>query len=200
MVRRIFVEKKKGFDVEAQGLCADIKDNLGISGIRSVRILNRYDIDGIDDALYEEVKTEVFAEPAVDMIYEENVDISDADYSFASEFLPGQYDQRSDSAAQCIQLISVAQKPDVKTAKIVLLYGDITEEQGDEVKHYFINPVDSREASMEKPETLKSETEVPADVAEIEGFMNMSDQEIIDYRMRMDFAMSDEDLICKGLL
>ncbi|MGI6205570.1 MAG: phosphoribosylformylglycinamidine synthase [Anaerovoracaceae bacterium] len=195
MVRRIFVEKKKGFDVEAQGLCADIKDNLGISGIKSVRILNRYDIDGVDDELYEEVKTEVFAEPAVDRIYEENVDISDADYSFASEFLPGQYDQRSDSAAQCIQLISVGKKPEVKSARIVLLYGDITAEQGEEVKHYFINPVDSREASMEKPESLAVKTDVPPDVPEIRGFMNMSDQEIIDYRIRMDFAMSDEDLL-----
>ncbi len=195
MVRRIFVEKKNGFDVEAQGLCADINDNLGINGVKSVRILNRYDIDGIDDALYEEVKTEVFAEPAVDMIYEESVDISDADYSFASEFLPGQYDQRSDSAAQCIQLISVGQKPAVKSARIVLLYGDVTDEQGEEIKHYLINPVDSREASMEKPETLASEAEIPDDVPEITGFMNMSDQEIVDYRIRMDFAMSDDDLL-----
>lgn len=195
MVRRIFVEKKKGLDVEAQGLLYDIRENLGISEITGVRILNRYDIEGIDDDLYREVVTEVFAEPAVDNIYEENFDVSDADFSFATEFLPGQYDQRSDSAAQCIQLISMGQRPAVKSAELVLLYGNITEEQGMEVEKYFINPVDSRQASMEKPETLETTIAVPDDVAVIDGFRDMTDDEVKAYRASMDFAMSDEDLI-----
>ena len=136
MVRRIYVEKKQGFDVEAKGLLSDIRENLGISGVSKVRMLNRYDMDGIDDSLYEEVKTAVFAEPAIDKIYEESIDISDADYSFATEYLPGQYDQRSDSAAQCIQLISMEQRPEVRSAKVVLLYGDLTQAQGEEVRDY----------------------------------------------------------------
>ena len=195
MVRRIYVEKKQGFDVEAKGLLSDIRENLGITGVSKVRMLNRYDMDGIDDSLYEEVKTAVFAEPAIDKIYEETIDISDADYSFATEFLPGQYDQRSDSAAQCIQLISMEQRPEVRSAKIVLLYGDLTEAQGDEVRDYFINPVDSRVASMEKPETLAMQTDVPPDVAVVEGFREWSDEQVVNYRRDMDFAMSDADLL-----
>lgn len=195
MVRRIYVEKKQGFDVEAKGLLSDIRENLGISGVNKVRMLNRYDMDGIDDSLYEEVKTAVFAEPAIDKIYEESIDISDADYSFATEYLPGQYDQRSDSAAQCIQLISMEQRPEVRSAKVVLLYGDLTKEQGEEVRDYFINPVDSRVASMEKPESLSMQMDVPPDVAVVDGFRDWSDEEIIRYRSSMDFAMSDADLL-----
>ena len=195
MVRRIFVEKKQGFDVEARGLLSDIRENLGITGISRVRILNRYDMDGIDEELYENVRTAVFAEPAIDKIYEETIDLSDADYSFATEYLPGQYDQRSDSAAQCIQLISMEQRPEVRSARVVLLYGDITEEQGDEVRDYFINPVDSRVASMEKPETLTLQMDVPPDVAVVDGFRGWSDEEIVRYRAVMDFAMSDADLL-----
>ena len=195
MVRRIFVEKKKGFDVEAQGLCADIRVNLGITELENVRIINRYDMDGVDDELYSKVVFGVFAEAAIDHVYEETVDISDAAYYFATEFLPGQYDQRADSAAQCIQLISMGNKPEVKFARIVALYGNITEEQGDAIRSYCINPVDSQIASMEKPESLAMETEMPPDVAVVDGFRNMSDDEIREYRAASGFAMSDEDLL-----
>ena len=195
MVRRIYVEKKQGFDVEARGLLSDIRENLGITEVSRVRMLNRYDMDGISDHLYEEVKTAVFAEPAIDVIYEETIDISDADYSFATEYLPGQYDQRSDSAAQCIQLISMENRPEVRSAKIVLLYGSLTKAQGDVVRDYFINPVDSRVASMEKPETLAMQMDVPPDVEVIDGFRGWSDEEVIAYRAAMDFAMSDADLL-----
>ncbi len=195
MVRRIFVEKKKGFDVEAQGLCADIRDNLGITELENVRILNRYDMDGVDGELYSKVVFGVFAEAAIDHVYEETVDISDAAYYFATEFLPGQYDQRADSAAQCIQLISMGNKPEVKFARIVALYGNITEEQGDAIRSYCINPVDSQVASMDKPESLAMETDMPPDVAVVDGFRDMSDDEIREYRAASGFAMSDEDLL-----
>ncbi len=195
MVRRIFVEKKKGFDVEAQGLLADIRENLGLSGVSEVRVLNRYDMDGIDDELYHKVVNEVFAEPAIDVVYEETLDTSDAAYSFASEYLPGQYDQRSDSAAQCVQLISMGARPAVRSGRVVMLYGEVAEEQGAAVKNYLINPVDSREASMTKPDTLEIKADIPEDVAVIEGFRDWTDEETVSYRERMDFAMSDADLL-----
>lgn len=195
MVRRIFVEKKKGFDVEAQGLCADIRDNLGIEGLEGVRILNRYDMDGVDDELYARVVFGVFAEAAIDHVYEETADISDAAYYFATEFLPGQYDQRADSAAQCIQLISMGNKPEVKFARVVALYGNITEEDGERIRNYCINPVDSQNADMNKPEKLGMEAELPPDVAVIEGFRSMTDEEIRAYRAASGFAMSDADLL-----
>ncbi len=195
MVRRIFVEKKKGFDVEAQGLLADIRENLGLSGVSDVRVLNRYDMDGIDDELYQKVVTEVFAEPAIDVVYEETLDTSDAAYTFASEYLPGQYDQRSDSAAQCVQLISMGARPAVRSGRVVMLYGEVTDEQGESVKKYLINPVDSREASMTKPESLEIRADVPEDVPFIEGFRDWTDEEVVSYREKMDFAMSDADLL-----
>ena len=194
MVRRIFVEKKKGFDVEAQGMCEDIRTNLGIAGLENVRVLNRYDVDGIDDELYEKAVYSVFAEPAIDHIYKEEADLSDAAFVFASEYLPGQYDQRADSAAQCIQLISMGNKPEVEFARVIALYGDITEADVAAIKGYCINPVDSQEASMEKPEKLGIEAEVPADVKVIEGFRTMSEDELRAFRAEMGFAMSEEDL------
>ena len=194
MVRRIFVEKKKGFDVEAQGMCEDIRTNLGIAGLENVRVLNRYDVDGIDDELYEKAVYSVFAEPAIDHIYKEEADLSDAAFVFASEYLPGQYDQRADSAAQCIQLISMGNKPEVEFARVIALYGDITEADVAAIKGYCINPVDSQEASMEKPEKLGIEAEVPADVKVIEGFRTMSEDELRVFRAEMGFAMSEEDL------
>lgn len=195
MVRRIFVEKKAGFDVEAQGLCADIRENLGIADLENIRVLNRYDMDGVDDELYAKAVYGVFAEPAVDTVYEETADLSDASYVFASEYLPGQYDQRADSAAQCIQLISMGHKPEVQFSKVIALYGNISEKDGDTIKNYCINPVDSREASMDKPDRLGIEADVPEDVKEAEGFRAMSDDEIRAYRAQMGFAMSDEDLL-----
>ncbi len=195
MVRRIFVEKKKGFDVEAQGLCADIRENLGLMGLKDVRIINRYDMDGISDELYHKAIFDVFAEPAIDTVVEETIDLSDAAFIFASEYLPGQYDQRADSAAQCIQLISMEQKPEVKFSRIVALYGEISQKEAEEVKSYCINPVDSQEASMEKPETIAINAEAPEDVKIIDGFTQMSDEEIFAFRHDMGFAMSDADLL-----
>ena len=193
MVRRIFVEKKKGFDVEAQSLCADIRENLGIKGLKGVRVLNRYDMDGLSDELYRKSVFDVFAEPALDTVTEE-ADLSDAAFVFASEYLPGQYDQRADSAAQCIQLISMGQKPEVKFSRVIALYGDVAPADAEAIKHYCINPVDSQESSMDKPETIAIVADAPEDVKTVDGFCQMNDSELRAFRAEMGFAMSEEDL------
>ena len=193
MVRRIFVEKKKGFDVEAQSLCADIRENLGIKGLTGVRVLNRYDMDGLSDELYRKSVFDVFAEPALDTVTEE-ADLSDAAFVFASEYLPGQYDQRADSAAQCIQLISMGQKPEVKFSRVIALYGDVAPADAEAIKHYCINPVDSQESSMDKPETIAIVADAPEDVKTVDGFCQMNDSELRAFRAEMGFAMSEEDL------
>lgn len=195
MVRRIYVEKKKGFDIEAGSLFNDVKANLHLDALKAVRVLNRYDVDGIDDATYEAAKFTVFAEPAIDVVYEETMpeDMCSAIY-FAVEYLPGQYDQRADSAAQCIKLMNAEAEASVKFARVIVLEGDLTAEQVEAVKGYCVNPVDSQIAAEEKPENLEMETTVPDDVAIIEGFRNMDEQALENYRKEMGFAMSPADI------
>ncbi|WP_312651818.1 phosphoribosylformylglycinamidine synthase [Aminipila sp.] len=195
MVKRIFVEKKKGFDVEAQGLGEDIRQNLHLEGLTNVRVLNRYHIDGIDENTYEGSKYTVFAEPAIDCVYEENIPEGLGENIFAVEFLPGQYDQRADSAAQCIKMMNAQAQPLVKFAKVIILQGNITEEQFLAVKNYCINPVDSQEASMEKPENLNMESVVPEDVAVVKGFTDLQAEELEVYRKEKGFAMSNKDIL-----
>ena len=195
MVRRIYVEKKQGFDVEAAGLFRSMKDDLHLQSVTGLRILNRYDIDGIDDETYEAAKFTVFAEPAIDSLYEEELpgDISSANF-FGVEFLPGQYDQRADSAAQCIRLMKGDAQPVVKFARIIVLEGKLKKGQLDEIKNYCVNPVDSQIAENEKPETLDMEMTVPEDVATIEGFRDYAPEQLESYRREMGFAMSPEDI------
>ena len=150
MVYRVFVEKKPGTSPENGNLLADCKSFLGISALENVRVLNRYDVEGIEKDLFEHAKTTVFSEPPVDECMEE-VDLSDADVVFAVEALPGQFDQRADSAAQCIQLLSQGERPTVRSAKVYALYGKLTEADVAAVKHHVINPVEAREASLESP-------------------------------------------------
>lgn len=195
MVKRIFVEKKKGFDVEAQGLKEDIKQNLHLEGLTNVRVLNRYHIDGIDENTYEGSKYTVFAEPAIDYVYEEHMPEGLGENVFAVEFLPGQYDQRADSAAQCIKMMDAEAQPLVKFARIIALEGHITQEQFTAVKHYCINPVDSQEASMEKPEHLTMESIIPEDVAVVEGFTEFSAEALESFRKENGFAMSSKDIV-----
>ena len=195
MVRRIYVEKKKGFDVEAAQLFADVKENLHLDGLQGIRILNRYDIDGIDDATYEAAKLTVFAEPAIDTVYEETMpEMTGSAIFFAVEYLPGQYDQRADSAAQCIKLMNSAADATVRFARVIVLEGSLTQQQAEAVKSYCINPVDSQLASAEKPENLEMETTVPEDVAVIAGFAGYTSEELEKYRKDMGFAMSPEDI------
>lgn len=193
-VRRIFVEKKPGFDVEARGLYEDLKNNLGIIGLKDVRIVNRYDISGISEAEYQISRTTIFSEPTVDYVYDEELQVNGDYRIFAMEYLPGQYDQRADSAAQCIQILAQKERPLVVSAKVIILVGNLSDMEFERVKSYCINPVDSREASAQKPTSLKIETETPPDVPVIEGFCDKSDDELLGLMDDMGFAMSFEDL------
>ena len=194
-IKRLYVEKKKGYDVEARHLFADIKENLGISALEDLRIINRYDVQGIDDEDYNAAKNTIFSEPPVDMVYEETLSFLSEERVFAMEYLPGQYDQRADSAMQCIQLVSQKEKPIVLSAKLIVLKGNVTQEDFDRIKHYCINPVDSREASLDKPETLIMETSVPEDIKSYDGFIHKTKQEITLLRQQLETAMSVEDLL-----
>ena len=153
MIYRVYVEKKKEYGGEAKALLSELRELIGIKGLTDLRLLNRYDVENIDDSLFETCKTNVFSEPALDEIRDEIPAGYDA--VFAVEYLPGQFDQRADSAAQCIQIISQKERPDVATAKVYLLYGNLTVEEIAAIKNYVINPVECREASLEKPETLE---------------------------------------------
>jgi phosphoribosylformylglycinamidine synthase len=193
-VRRIFVEKRPGFDVEAHKLYIDFKDNLGITSLNKVRIVNRYDVEGLTDEIYRSAKNTIFSEPPVDYVYDETFPISKIERAFAVEFLPGQYDQRADSAAQCIQILTQAERPVVATAKVIVLNGEISDEQLISIKEYYINPVESREAMLDKPNTLSLQMDEPADVEILDGFIEMDDNELEQFMNSIGFAMNFEDL------
>ena len=154
-VKRIFVEKRSGFDVEARGLYADLKENLGIRGLEAVRIVNRYDIAGISSEEYDSARNVIFAEPPVDMVYDEDLPVNGTDRIFAIEYLPGQYDQRADSAAQCVQILTQKERPQVHSAKLIILSGRISDNEFAQIKEYCINQVEAREAALRKTESLE---------------------------------------------
>lgn len=195
MVYRLYVEKKKGFDVEAQGLLSDIKQSLNIESLKGIRVLNRYDIAGIHRDTFNLAKFTVFAEPAVDKIYEEEID-SDMGKTpyFAVELLPGQYDQRADSAAVCITLLKPETNPSVKFARVIVLEGNLKEAEIEEIKAYVVNPVDSRLADIDKPESLEMTLEKPEKVKVLEGFVHMDEKELETLIKEMGLAMSLADL------
>ena len=193
-VKRIFVEKRKGFDVEAANLMADLRNNLGLKAIEAVRIINRYDISGLEGDSFEKAKNTILSETNADMVYDEILP-EDKDFRvFAMEYLPGQYDQRADSAAQCVQLLTQGERPDVVSAKLIAVKGDITDDEFLKIQHYLINPVESRLASLEKPESLDMKADRPADVAVVEGFISWDDAEMKEYFDSMGFAMTLSDL------
>ena len=168
MVYRVFVEKKDGLQNEANSLKSEINKILQIKNLENLRIFNRYDVENIDEKLFDYCKKTVFSEPQLDNISDEiNVD---SDFVFAVEYLPGQFDQRANSAAECIQLISKTDRPTVRTAKVYLLYGNLTESEVAEIKKYVINPVEAREASLDKVDTLKIDYEIPTTVKTLTGF------------------------------
>ncbi|SHK20378.1 phosphoribosylformylglycinamidine synthase [Paramaledivibacter caminithermalis] len=195
VVRRLFVEKKRGFDVEAQHLLKNIKDNLGIKELEYIRVINRYDISGVSIEEFERSKRTIFSEPNVDNVYDEVLEINDDEKVLAIEFLPGQYDQRADSAAECIQILAQKEKPIVHVAKLLILKGSIDNEDFDKIKNYCINPVDSREASLEKPDSLEMKVEDPEEVKILEGFIDKSEDEIAVFREELGFAMNIDDLL-----
>lgn len=193
-VKRIFVEKRKGFDVEAVNLLADLKQNLGIKNAEAVRIINRYDISGLDGESFEKAKNTILSETNADTVYDEKIFIGDEFKVFAMEYLPGQYDQRADSAAQCVQLLTQGERPQVVTAKVIAVSGNISDTDFEKIKDYLINPVESRLASFEKPESLDMKANVPDNVAVIKGFTVWNDEEMEKYYSSMGFAMTLSDL------
>jgi len=193
MVYRVYVEKKQGLDNEAKALLSDLKTLLGITSLTNIRLLNRYDAENIDEKLFDYAKNTVFSEPQLDIVYDEFKAEENA-VCFGVEFLPGQFDQRADSAAQCIQIISQGERPTVKTAKIYVLYGDLTGEQIAEIKKYVINPVEAREASLCKPETLATEYALPTTVATIDGFNDLDKVGLKKFVADYGLAMDEEDI------
>ena len=173
MVYRVYVEKKPELANEAKALLNDARNLLGITALENVRLLNCYDAENISKELFDSAIGTVFSEPQLDIATAE-YDLTGAAV-FAVEYLPGQYDQRADSAAQCIQIISQQERPLIHTMKVYGLYGDLTDEQVDAIKKYVINPVESREAAIEKPETLAVEYAIPQSVATVEGFVTLDD-------------------------
>ena len=192
MVYRIYVEKKPGFDVEATGLKNELTSLLGIQSLTGLRLLNRYDVEGIDEALFNQCANTVFSEPPVDNTYAE-LPASDG-VSFAVEYLPGQFDQRADSAAECIQLISQGERPLVRSARVYLLEGTLTDEQVAEIKKYVINPVEAREASLDTKQTLKMEYPVPAPVKVLEGFNQLDEEQLKKFIANNGLAMDLGDI------
>lgn len=194
-IYRLYVEKKPGFDVEAGSLLADLKENLGVVGLERVRVLHRYDIAGITEEEYRQGRNTVFSEPTVDQVYDETFPLDQDERAFAMEYLPGQYDQRADSAAQCLQIITRQERPQVRTAQVVVLKGEINASDLARIKTYYINPVDSREAGADKPDTLELEVRQPEDVATLDGFIRKSAGEIESLHGELGLAMSMEDLL-----
>ncbi|MBR6525443.1 MAG: phosphoribosylformylglycinamidine synthase, partial [Clostridia bacterium] len=192
MVYRVYVEKKPGLDNEARALRYDARHLLGIKNLESVRLLNRYDAENMSEELFDYAIKTVFAEPQLDNATAE-CDLGDA-YVFAVEFLPGQFDQRADSAAQCIQIISQGERPLIRTAKVYALYGNLTESEIAEIKKYVINPVESREAALEKPETLVMDYEVPTEVKTLNGFIDLDRAGLEQFVKDMGLAMDADDI------
>ena len=193
-VIRIFVEKRDGFNVVAKQTLWDIRHNLRMMSVTDLRYIVRYDIEGLTEAEYDEAKGIVLSEPNADVIYEETLPVEDGWRVFAMEYLPGQYDQRGDSAEQCVQLLTQGERCKVLTARVICLKGDITDEDQKKIEDYLINPVESRPASLDKPETLDMETPVPENVRRVEGFVAWNDDEMAAYYSSMGFAMTLDDL------
>ena len=192
MVYRIYVEKKPGFDGEAKDLCRELKELLGITRLQNLRLVNRYDVEGIDEALFEKAIPTVFSEPPVDVTYDA---LPAAPHVFAVEYLPGQFDQRADSASQCIQLLSQGERPDVRSARVYLLDGDLTEEDLAAIKKYVINPVEAREADLAERTTLKMEFAVPTEVETLDGFTALDDAALETFRTEKGLAMDHADIV-----
>lgn len=193
-MRRIYVEKKKEYAVEAAGLLADLVRTLGMTQLTGLRIVNRYDIAGLSDEDYEAAKRVVLSEPPVDTVHDETLEIPEGVKSFAIELLPGQYDQREDFAAQCVQLISQGKRPAVAAAKVILLEGNLTDADVEKIKKYTINPVEAQEASTQKPDSLEMSWEAPKPVAIIKGFTQFSKEELHQFLTEQELAMSEADL------
>ena len=197
-VRRVYVEKKEGFGVQAKDLKQEIGSYLGIRDVKNVRVLIRYDVENISDATFEKACNGVFSEPPVDMLYHEEFPVTENSRIFSVEFLPGQFDQRADSAVQCVQFIKEDEKPVIRTATTYVIEGEerpIPDEEFEAVKAHCINPVDSRETGMEKPETLVEQYLEPEDVVIFEGFQDMEEESLKELYDSLGLAMTFKDFL-----
>ena len=192
MVYRIFSEKKKELAHEAKALLSDINGLLQISSVKDIRVINRYDAENIEPELFDYAVKTVFSEPQLDNTYSELV--NDGQAIFAVEYLPGQFDQRADSAAQCIQLISKGERPVIRTAKVYIIYGNVTDAELAAIKKYVINPVEAREASLEKPETLAVKYDIPDSVATLDGFISLDRTALEEFVKKYGLAMDADDI------
>ena len=192
-VKRVYVEKKPGFAVQAKDLKHEVKSYLGIGGIEDVRVLIRYDVENISEDIFEKALSGIFSEPPVDMLYREEFPVKEGSRIFSVEFLPGQFDQRADSAVQCVQFIKADEQPVIRTATTYVIEGTITEEEFEAVKAHCINPVDSRETGMDKPQTLVTEFEEPEDVIVFDGFKEMDEEKLEELYGSLGLAMTLKD-------
>lgn len=193
-VFRVYVEKKEGFDVEAKRMENELKDFLHIKSVKSVRILNRYDVEHITEDTYKKALNTIFSEPQSDVLVEEELEVKE-EFAFAVSYLKGQYDQRADSCEQCIRIIDSQLQPIVQTAKVYLISGDLSEVEKEKIKKSVINPVEAEEVSLEKSESLDMTHPIPEDVKVIEGFITLDETDLEAYRKEQGLAMSLEDLV-----
>ena len=194
-VRRIFVEKKEPFAVKAKELKEEIKSYLGIGGVTGVRVLIRYDVENLSDEVFASACRTVFSEPPVDVLYEEAFETEPGSRMFSVEYLPGQFDQRADSAVQCVKFLKEDEEPEIRTAVTYVITGTCSEEEFAAIKSFCINPVDSRETDMVKPETLVTEYEEPADVKIVEGFCGMGEEPLRELYGSLNLAMTFQDFL-----
>lgn len=195
MVRRVFVEKKEAFAVKAKELEEEIKSYLGIQTVTNVRVLIRYDVENITEETFEKACTTVFSEPPVDILYQESFDVKEPSSVFGVEYLPGQFDQRADSAVQCVQFLNSSEEPVIRSATVYVIEGGVTEEELSQIKAFCINPVDSRETNMEKPKTLVTVFEEPEDVKILDGFQEMPEQLLKKLYDALNLAMTFKDFL-----
>jgi phosphoribosylformylglycinamidine synthase len=194
-VRRVYVEKKPAFAVQAKDLRHELRKYLGVSGLTGVRVLIRYDVENISDDVFEKACKTVFAEPPVDTLYKESFEMAENARVFSVEFLPGQFDQRADSAVQCVKFLNEEEEPVIRSATTYVIEGEVSDEEFEAIKHHCINPVDSRETGMEKPETLVAKFEEPADVAILDGFQDMPEAELKKLYDSLNLAMTFKDFL-----
>ncbi|HAT4089861.1 phosphoribosylformylglycinamidine synthase [Clostridium perfringens] len=192
-IRMVFVEKKAGFNVESQILLKDFKDNLGIEALEDVRVLNKYILGDMEEEQYVRTVNTILSEAPVDRVYEENFEIRQDEFAFGVEYLPGQYDQRADSASECIMLLTEEEKVPVKSSKVIILKGNLNEEEIKKIKSYYINPVDSREVSP-LSKVLEENLEEPNEVQVLDGFLNLNEEGLKNFHREKSLAMSLEDL------
>ncbi len=194
MVYRVYVEKKRWFGVDGAAVLSDLNVALGMKSVENVRVINRYDVEGLTEENFKRAVPTVFSEPPVDDVYFELPKLVENERMFAVEFLPGQFDQRADSAAQCIQMLCKGERPEVKYAKLYVISGNISDEEFDRVKHYLINAVESRECGFEEKETLKVTYSIPTEVETLTGFINKTDEELAEFVVKYGLAMDNGDI------